>query len=90
MEVAEVEVAEVEVAEVEVAEVEVAEVEVAEVEVAEAEVVEEAVQEEDKRTPLQPPLFDSAGIHQKYSREKEKRQIASCLNSNDTTWPTSE
>ena len=52
-------------------------------------VEEEAVEQEeaDKQTPL---TSDSAEILLKYSREKERKQTASFLNSNATTWPTSE
>ena len=67
-----------------VAEAEVAEVEVAEVEVA-AEEAEEVAEEEDKQTLQLHPVSDSAETLQKYSRETERRQTASSLNSNDTT-----
>ena len=52
------------------------------VEVAEVvEAVEAEEEEEDKQTPL---TSDSAEILLKYSQEKERKQIASSLNSNAT------
>ena len=58
----------------------------------EVEEVEEAEQEAeaDKQTPLPCLTSDSAEIPLKYSREKERKRTASSLNSNATTWPTSE
>ena len=56
----------------------------------EEEVVEEednppqAVEGEDKQTPQQHPTSDSAETPQKYSREIEKKQIASSPSSNAT------
>ena len=61
----------------------------AEAEEEEAE-AEEAEVEEEEQIPKPHLTSDSAETLLKYSREKEKRQTASCPNSNATTWPTSE
>ena len=63
------------------------EVEAEEAEEVEAEEVEE---EEAVQTPKSRLTSDSVETLPKYSQEKERRQIASSLNSNATIWPTSE
>ena len=64
------------------------EAEAVEAEAVEAAEVEAEVEEEaDKQIPL---TSDSAGTLPRYSQEKGRKQTASSLNSNATTWPTSE
>ena len=69
----------------ELQEAEAVEAEVEEAVVVVAEEAEEAVEAEEEADKQTPPTSDSAEIPLKYSREKEKKRIASFSNSNATT-----